>query len=127
MRGRPGPGGAKARWAVAPAPGAPAVVFPGSGRFLLGLVLGLLLAHLLEDLGHVLDRVEDGAGHINRPLVLQRKDDRIARPRVDLDDLRPELVLHGEEYASEESLLAGVVDHDALEAGAQAEQDAADQ
>src|SRR6202142_3042107 len=96
-----------------------------SGQLLPGLVLGLLAAKQLEGLGAVLLGVEYRARHVDRALVLEGEDDRVAGPGVYLDDLRPQLVLHGEENPRKEGLLPGVVDHDPLEARPQAEQDAA--
>src|ERR1700679_501562 len=108
MRGRSRP-------AWAPAPSAPdrpqwvREVVPWRSS-LVGAALLLLLLPLLKHVGPVLDGVENGARHVDRALHLQREDDRVARAGVYLDNLRPELVLHGEEDAREEGLLPLVVD-----------------
>src|ERR1035438_7966941 len=69
----------------------------------------LLQAPLLKALRPVLDGVKNGARDIDRALLLQRKDDGIARAGVNLNDLRPQLVVHREEYPREEGLAIGIV------------------
>src|SRR5688572_18145445 len=50
-------------------------------------LFGLLLEHPLEDLGHVLDRIEYCPRNIDWALLLERQNDGVARTGVEFDDL----------------------------------------
>src|ERR1019366_10655344 len=98
----------------------------GSGLFL-ARFLGLLAEHLLENLGVIVGAVKDRAGDKEGALLLEGEDDRVAGTRVEFDDLFAQLVFHTENYAGEESALAGVVDHDVVELGVEPQHDAGNQ
>src|ERR1019366_4988889 len=95
----------------------------GSGLFL-ARFLGLLAAHLLENLGVIVGAVKDGPGDKQRALLLEGEDDRIAGTRVELDDLFAQLVLHAQNDAGEKRALAGVVDDDVVELRVEPQHDA---
>ena len=95
---------------------------------LVPLVLGfflLLLEDALEDLGHVLDEVENLAGDKNRALLLEGEDDGVARAGVEFKELAAQLVLHVENDAGEVGAVVDVVDDDALKADLEAQQEMA--
>jgi hypothetical protein len=86
-----------------------------------------LLEDTLEDLGHVLDQVEDLAGDENWSLLLEGEDDGVAGAGVELEKLAAELVLHVQDDAGEIGAVVDVVDDDALEADFETHQEVADE
>lgn len=100
---------------------------PGKDRKVRKKILLLLFQDAFEDLGHIVDLIEDGFADENGLFLLQGENHGIAGAGIDFDELDPEFVFLPEDNAGEEGAVVEVVDDDALEVYSETAKDVTDE
>lgn len=74
----------------------------------------MLLQYPLKNFGHVFHYLKNFTGNKNGSLLLQRQNDGVTRPRIQLENFAAEFILHVKNDAGEIGAVVDVIDNDAL-------------